>query len=589
MLQSSRPHTTAYDADSDWSRYAFGYKGFPQAFRPAHLTPDLRHEKDTIHFGSKGVLQDDNSHPEWHWSHEYYGSSTFVHAHYTTWWDLDRLQNYIYVAPIPGGSYASFGFSSGYDTALPYQYRCLLPKVWEELAGREVVYLEGFPPDRHNLLTFSGFTFEEYYHSENSGEQVFGFTFENHAYSHHVPLGGSVPVEGIYVYAVELRIPWALTLPPKIYEPTLGSQRIRASFVSEPYYNCRLISRQCNYAERGAWPIDTGKYEPLALIVREAPTQLTIFNGGVNTLVLEDFERSDRHFLWRSSRRGMEMKFLDFVQGIHPDVRPAAALSANDCIEKYHSDTNLLEAIPELPGLIRSVLDVSSYKRLIKLLREVPDVGEILKFLSEKYLLYTYGVSPGKDDAATSYETVSTIWDRLTELGPSFPNVLYGEFRVPTVSLPKFPFLDGELSVKVRTKMELRNGPGNLLAIALLLDELGLLPTTARLWDLVKFSFVLDWFTRIGDRLEDVDQTTIRGAFDVDYYVHTYVYTFRCDPRSLLPFHSTSSAGQQLRVFLREVSLFHPGLFDSKIDMRPAHGLHGNRLAISGALICVLS
>lgn len=594
LLSGSKPDTLHYVMKTDRDRYAYGYKGFPHPIHTELIAQnsEFGKEKDTSHYGVRGSIQTEDAGPKVHDLYDEYSSTVFVHDHYRTGTfdnpDLDRIHNMIHVSPAEDGVHAAFAHGYlGYDESCAYGYRSDLAHVWAALKS-PIHFARDFFSYR-NELTWSDFAFDEEVTGEHSGKLVFQCTFTNEAWSHDPPVGETEIVHGLYVYDMKLVIPWALTMPQQNRQMIAGPCRIMAELWSDIHYEFTLISRECNYAEQDPlWVIDSAIHPPTSLIVAEAPALYSHFGLGLEAIAYDDFDRADRHLLWRYKNRGMETKFFDFVTEIHPECRPAAALSANDCLSKYHSSVNLLETIPELPGLLRTFADPRTYKALIRFLKsDLLDVEKLTRFVSEKYLFYVYGAKPLAADTESTWAMVKRVLAELAGLGESFPKVLHGKFTVK--DFVKFPYLDGTISLTVRSKMRLRTGPGSLLSIILVMDELGILPTSARMWDLVKFSFVLDWFTRIGDRLEDADQATIRGAFDVGYYVHTYAYSFECDPRSYLPFHSTSNRPPDLRVFLREVSLFHPGLYDSDFDMRPPKGLNKDRLAVSGALLCVLS
>jgi hypothetical protein len=56
----------------------------------------------------------------------------------------------------------------------------------------------------------------------------------------------------------------------------------------------------------------------------------------------------------------------------------------------------------------------------------------------------------------------------------------------------------------------------------LALDSNGLLPLPSRLWDLIPFSFVADWFTGMSDRLRSAEIYAFSNFFTFDYLIHSY-------------------------------------------------------------------
>lgn len=286
------------------------------------------------------------------------------------------------------------------------------------------------------------------------------------------------------------------------------------------------------------------------------------------------------------SRNYQMTNFTKFVEDIHPDIRPAAALSANDCMSSYSMESNLLESVPQLPGMLKSIKDVSRFGSLIQNISagDPKAIDETIDFLADGYLLYSYGVKPSLSDISESKRVARMYYEQMDIISSGLPTALYGSFfyKVPA----RIKDLPGSLQVTIRSKMVLRSSPATILSYAIALDSVGMLPTLARIWDLVPFSFVIDWFTSLGDRFADIDHFVARIALDVDYYVHTYLYEYILDSDSYTPFRrKANSEVPQLRMFIRERSQLHPVLGrTSRFDFHPPKGLQSHVLS-AGALL----
>lgn len=304
---------------------------------------------------------------------------------------------------------------------------------------------------------------------------------------------------------------------------------------------------------------------------------------GVHT---RDYEWLNKSPLFCATKGDPVGAFHKLIDECHPHMRAAAALSANDALSNYSSPSNWLESLPELPGMITHIPDMAQLGRLIRLIArgDPTAIPLFIEMLASGYLLYKYGAKPGLSDIAEAKRIANEYWGRIEALSASLPTELYGTF---SYEMPdKLDGVAGQLQCLVRTKMVLGSQPGSLLAAIIASDKVGILPSLARIWDLVPFSFVVDWFTSLSDRFEAIDKMAIRAAMCVDYYVHTYTYVYTLNPESYRPLGRSSTEKPSLRVFKRERSLYHPLCGNSKYDFHPPRGLSNHFLA-TGALLWV--
>lgn len=76
------------------------------------------------------------------------------------------------------------------------------------------------------------------------------------------------------------------------------------------------------------------------------------------------------------------------------------------------------------------------------------------------------------------------------------------------------------------------------------LKKWGLRPETVNLWDLLIYSFVIDWFISIGDTLEDIDEYTyMENRFPVDYVVCSEKWTVGKDINTMYPDLTVTASG----------------------------------------------
>lgn len=125
--------------------------------------------------------------------------------------------------------------------------------------------------------------------------------------------------------------------------------------------------------------------------------------------------------------------------------------------------------------------------------------------------------------------------------------------------------------------------------LSALRDMLGLRLTQSVIWEAIPFSFVVDWFFRVGDWLKANEKPLIRSKVEVEDYCISHKYTYRCtrqwrywaDASQNWAVHSdTNFYG---KVYRRKRELPDSG---NTFVNRGQYGL--NQLALSASLLRVL-
>lgn len=131
-----------------------------------------------------------------------------------------------------------------------------------------------------------------------------------------------------------------------------------------------------------------------------------------------------------------------------------------------------------------------------------------LKNMSDEYLRVHYGIMPTISDLRSivaAFQRVAPFIDAngyKIETSSHYDSVTVGEltFRL-------------EQHVKVASQTE----DFDFLQLAAALDSLGMLPNLENIWDLVPFSFVIDWFVNVGSLLERLDARMRVAYLEVKY------------------------------------------------------------------------
>jgi len=266
------------------------------------------------------------------------------------------------------------------------------------------------------------------------------------------------------------------------------------------------------------------------------------------------------------------------------NLRPSSFLAASDALSKATTifDSNWLQNVQHLKDVLGLLPDVGV---MAKILAKINDgdlslVRDLVDYLTQAILKWNFQQKPlirdGKavfaKDLIKSINTLSL---------PRFLTV-YGKYN--------YTFLDSECYIlgtqelETRAKLRLSVDLSSLLTSMLVADSLGFLPTLSRLWSLVPFSFVVDWFTNMSERLNLVDNQIKFLGFNTHYCVYSYRvshfpnvsdlsrcllvdnYSHRSRSGSLFeslpldeqPFHHS--------VYTRELTFCMPRLQDSRYD-----------------------
>lgn len=147
-----------------------------------------------------------------------------------------------------------------------------------------------------------------------------------------------------------------------------------------------------------------------------------------------------------------------------------------------------------------------------------------LKNLSDDYLTVKYGILPTISDLKEIFGAMNALLPYVDRNGFDTYSAGYIASSTPDKVTYK---------VEQHIKLAIVDEDSDFLRLISQIDDLGFLPTCENLWDLVPYSFVIDWFVDVGGLLERVDaalrivrlnikyvtmsrKTTICGTFPAD-------------------------------------------------------------------------
>jgi hypothetical protein len=217
--------------------------------------------------------------------------------------------------------------------------------------------------------------------------------------------------------------------------------------------------------------------------------------------------------------------WIDYMDSIRPHSKSdEGALS--ECIRNVitenttfntNSYANLIEIIDTIVdfrnGKIEELLeDSKNYYRIIK--DTVGDIsGKNLRCLTKStskkaasaWLQYRYAYNTTKSDIE------------------QFARMKFGEYLG---ALSPDRVLRGSIAItggQLRVKMRLHDDTSNILDSMLIsLNQYGLMPGLYNVWDMIPFSFISDWFSSLGDHLQDIDERFYFRYYKVDELLVSY-------------------------------------------------------------------
>jgi hypothetical protein len=225
--------------------------------------------------------------------------------------------------------------------------------------------------------------------------------------------------------------------------------------------------------------------------------------------------------------------------------------------------SNWLENFSSLPSLRTGVKAGVLFIRAMETLHSgrVPSgAHSLIRALTNANLIRAFEMAPTLADAQEVANRAMDIFhpgfEKLLE-----PQVLYGSAY--------FDYTDeifGDVKLECRSKVRIQLSESALIAMIFSAESVGLLPRLSTLWDLVPFSFVVDWLMKIGDKLDSVDSQVKLLAFDIPLIVHSFSVT------GDIPVDFMTDRGWKtsdlrplptFRLYSRELSRHQPQLRDS--------------------------
>lgn len=247
--------------------------------------------------------------------------------------------------------------------------------------------------------------------------------------------------------------------------------------------------------------------------------------------------------------------FKERVNDSWGDILPSSAFSAVDAVSKLSGsvDNNVLQTIYKIPDIAKAMPDLQAAVDLLgKLVRRdlsFATLRDIADLATSTHLQASFTWRP-------YYELIFKYWPIMATLLPTMLSdkhleVAYGRFAF-TISND---LGRSQVYLVTRTKVVVDITLSGLMSSAYTLDSLGVFPTPSRVWDLLPFTFVVNWFSGVNTMLRRLEVMGVSSLVPM-YFVHTYTLTspFTGAELTALGAVSTGDPSAGLKAFYRDVS-----------------------------------
>lgn len=309
--------------------------------------------------------------------------------------------------------------------------------------------------------------------------------------------------------------------------------------------------------------------------------RMEVFSSTIASSLLQEEMSDVPNFV---SYRFADKQYLNRRTDIHKrvfdsmmdDLRPSSFLSSADALNKHLEilSTNHLQTLQKLSDVMGLLPDLVEIPRLIKKIAsgDISALKDLIDYVTDAILRYRFSQAPA---AKALDEVLGTSAEAfLQDLGRRASYTIYGDF---TWEFPpeQNPYRDGKLVLVTRSKVRISSDLSTLMGSLLMANSVGLLPTLSRIWEILPFSFVVDWFTGMNRRLKLFDTQLAYMAFRTDWCLHSYKLIYYPSDEALEAYNLMNPSPEEpfcITAYKREKSVWMPRLQNGAYDFVSVNG-----------------
>jgi len=258
--------------------------------------------------------------------------------------------------------------------------------------------------------------------------------------------------------------------------------------------------------------------------------------------------------------------FRDAIRASFDDIVPSSLFSTVSAFKESENslDLNILQNIQKLPDLasalprIKEAVDVAS--RILRHDFSSSTLREVIDLVTKTELQRSFEWRPFLDVFTTYIPRLAEFWALFGRTSQRAIGRGSFRFKLPEGSLGR-----KDVTLITRTKLVMDTSQSKLLSSLLGADAIGILPKPSNLWDLIPFTFVVNWFTGIGGAIRRAEYSAILLSLPA-YFVHSYTLTspFTSDELAAWNLSSSSEEPAGLKAYYRDLSFYSPIPRDSR-------------------------
>ena len=270
-------------------------------------------------------------------------------------------------------------------------------------------------------------------------------------------------------------------------------------------------------------------------------------------------------------------RFYSLLDEYASDIRTSSLISTSKAVSSLNIGDNIQDILKLKDISVDAILDVVKYASGITNLRDI-SIKKVIDLMTSLRVSASFEFRPEVEFLSQDLPVLLTKWgDRNLSLG-------YGSFSYD------FPYgaFDRDVKLTTHSRVVLLSPRSNFVATVLQLREHGLDPLPSRLWHIIPFSFVVDWVTGMGARIERAEDLLLNAGSPIINIVHSYtVETVLSEDEveSALPgttINLLDSAGPlEMRGYFRDVSRYFPPFRRSRFDFGLPTGFPDGSLVAS--------